>query len=136
VLVADDDPNDAFLLSRSLINAGIGARMNFVRDGQEAIDYLAGSNGFSDRTAHPFPEVLLLDLNMPRLNGYDVLKRVNKDPALRPKCIVVLTSSTSPDEQKRVEKLGVDLFLTKPKNDFHKMMSDLLAFWNKHSCFQ
>ena len=83
VLIAEDDPGDVFLLQRAFSTAGVSASLHFVRDGQEAIDYLGGEASFADRTAYPLPELMLLDLKMPRLNGFDVLEWLRKQPGLR-----------------------------------------------------
>ena len=93
ILVAEDQPGDVFLLKRAFLRAGITAPLHFVRDGQEAIDYLRGTESFRDRTAYPFPCLMLLDLKMPRINGFEVLDWVRQQPALKRLPIIVLTSS-------------------------------------------
>src|ERR1051326_8590666 len=80
VLIAEDDPSDVFLLKRAFALAQIPATLHFVRDGQEAIDYLEGEAAYNDRTAYPLPDLMLLDLKMPKLNGFDVLSWLRRRP--------------------------------------------------------
>jgi len=114
VLVAEDDPSDVFFLKRAFGLAGVQTTLYFVRDGQEAIDYLEGENGYSDRTAHPMPDLVLLDLKMPRLNGFDVLEWLRKQPGLKRLLVTVLTSSDQPQDINRAYDLGANSYLLKP----------------------
>src|SRR5256714_15448859 len=93
ILAAEDDPTEAFLLKRAFLRAGIDVPLDFVADGQQAIDYLAGQQGFADRASHPMPTVLLLDLKMPRVDGFQVLEWIRQQPLLRRLPVVVLTNS-------------------------------------------
>jgi len=116
VLIAEDDPSDAFLLRRAFAAAEVPATLHFVRDGQEAIDYLEGENSFSDRATHPLPDLMLLDLKMPRLNGFDVLDWLRKKPGLKRLLVTVLTSSDQPRDINRAYDLGANSYLLKPHN--------------------
>ena len=111
ILVADDDSNDIYLLKRAFIKAGIDVHMEFVQDGEQAIRYLnAGNSG--DQT--PLPEMLLLDLKMPRVNGFEVLEWIRRQPGLKRLLIVVLTGSDEPGDINRAYDLGVNSYLVKP----------------------
>src|SRR2546421_5940528 len=101
ILVAEDDPYDAFLLKRAFIKAGIDVHMDFVEDGEETIHYLKGENGFSDRTLHPFPVLLLLDLKMPKMDGFDVLRWLKEQTGLKRLLVTVLSSSDHPEDINR-----------------------------------
>src|ERR1051325_1772689 len=101
ILVAEDSPEDVFLLQRAFQKAGIDAPLVFVKDGEEAINYLAGTNQFADRTTHPLPGLFLLDLKMPKLNGFDVLEWLQKQSGLRRLLVTVFTSSAAPKDVNR-----------------------------------
>src|SRR5947208_4646757 len=125
VLIAEDDPGDCFLLQRAFTMAGVPATLHFVRDGQEAIDYLGGEAAFGDRSAHPLPDLMLLDLKMPRLNGFDVLEWLRKQPGLKRLLVTVLTSSDQPQDINRAYDLGANSYLLKPHNS--QELSDLVS---------
>jgi CheY-like chemotaxis protein len=114
VLVAEDDPSDVFLLQRAFDAAQIPATLHFVRDGQEAIDYLEGESAFADRSTYPLPDLMLLDLKMPRLNGFDVLSWLRQKPGLKRLLVTVLTSSDQPKDINRAYDLGANSYLLKP----------------------
>src|SRR5258706_363299 len=101
ILVADDSADDFFLLNRTFGNAGVNSRLMHVKDGEEAIEYLAGNNQFADRAAYPFPGLLLLDLKMPRKNGFDVLEWLQQQSGLRRLLVAVLSSSNTPTDVNR-----------------------------------
>jgi len=125
VLIAEDDSSDVFLLKRAFQLAQVPATLHFVRDGQEAIDYLEGQNDYKDRTEHPLPDLLLLDLKMPRLNGFDVLSWLRRQPGLKRLLVTVLTSSDQPDDINRAYDLGANSYLLKPHNS--SQLSELVA---------
>src|SRR5687768_16993926 len=93
ILLAEDNENDALLMRHAFKKAGISNPLVRVRDGEEAIDYLAGHGVYADRRAYPFPALLLLDLKMPRRDGFEVLEWIKADPSLRRLPVTVLTSS-------------------------------------------
>jgi CheY-like chemotaxis protein len=125
VLIAEDDPTDVFLLKRAFALAQIPATLHFVRDGQEAIDYLEGGPTYNDRAAYPLPDLMLLDLKMPKLNGFDVLKWLRRQPGLKRLLVTVLTSSDQPDDINRAYDLGANSYLLKPHNSTE--LSDLVG---------
>jgi CheY-like chemotaxis protein len=114
ILVAEDDPTDAYFFERAFRRAGIPVTLNFVRDGQEVIDYLQGEGQFADRTSHPLPQLVLLDLKMPRLDGFDVLEWVRHQPGLNGLLIVIFSSSDEPRDINRAYGLGANSYLVKP----------------------
>src|SRR5438132_11841162 len=116
ILAAEDDPTEAFLLKRAFLRAGIGVPLDFVSDGQQAIDYLAGQHSFANRAAHPMPTVLLLDLKMPRVDGFQVIEWLRQQPLLRRLPVVVLTNSDLDEDVNRAFDLGANSYLRKPHN--------------------
>src|SRR5882724_12803021 len=131
VLVAEDDPSDVFFLKRAFNLAGVPTTLYFVRDGQEAIDYLEGENGYADRETHPLPDLVLLDLKMPRMNGFDVLEWLRKQPGLKRLLVTVLTSSDQPQDINRAYDLGANSYLLKPNstNDLAEVVKRLQRYW-------
>ncbi len=131
VLVAEDDPSDVFFLKRAFQMAGVPASLQFVRDGQEAIDYLDGENRFADRNTYPLPDLMLLDLKMPRLDGFDVLNWLRQQPGLKRLLVTVLTSSDHPQDINRAYDLGANSYLLKPHNAEHlsELVKQVERYW-------
>ncbi len=115
ILVAEDDPSDALLLKRAFGKAGLDG-MLFVRDGQEAIDYLSGEPPFEDGTAYPLPHLLLLDLQMPRVNGFEVLEWLRRQPRFDHLPAVVLSGFERQADIDRVYALGANFYVVKPQD--------------------
>ncbi|MBC8097183.1 MAG: response regulator, partial [Akkermansiaceae bacterium] len=114
ILLAKDNETDAMLVKRAIEIAGVKAQLQIVRDGQEAVDYLSGTNAYSDRLKHPFPKLMLLDLQMPRLNGFEVLKILRGDLHYTRLPVIVLTNSENPSDIKRAYDLGATSYFRKP----------------------
>jgi CheY-like chemotaxis protein len=131
VLIAEDDPGDVFLLQRAFSTAQVPASLHFVRDGQEAIDYLEGDSAFSDRETYPLPDLMLLDLKMPRLNGFDVLSRLRQQPGLKRLLVTILTSSDEPQDINRAYDLGANSYLLKPhsSNELSELVKRVEKYW-------
>ena len=107
ILIAEDDENDQILIGRAFSKAGADASLLFAADGEQAIARLSDGDT---------PRLLLLDLKMPIVDGFQVLEWLLRNPHRRPPLVIVLSSSASPDDMERVRHLGADLFLTKPNN--------------------
>jgi CheY-like chemotaxis protein len=131
ILVAEDDPTDAFFLQRAFKRAGIPVALHFVRDGQEVIDYLEGTGPFADRTASPLPALLLLDLKMPRLDGFDVLAWIRKRPNLDCLLVVLFSASDEPKDISRAYDLGANWYLVKPHSmdELTALVGRFKKFW-------
>src|SRR5436309_2288972 len=93
ILVVDDSNDDVFLLCRAFKRAGIEHALIHVSDGEEAVDYLSGHNHFSDRARYPLPSLMLLDVKMPRLNGFDVLHWLVTRNDLKKLRVIMFSSS-------------------------------------------
>jgi CheY-like chemotaxis protein len=114
VLYAEDEDNDAYLMQRAFAKAGVSNPLHVVVDGDEAIQYLSGTRRFSDRTQYPLPCLLLLDLNLPRQSGLEVLEWVRSQPALQSMPVVILTSSSQDRDIGSAYSLGANGYLVKP----------------------
>jgi len=114
ILVAEDSPDDVVLLTHALRRAKLTSSLTAVRDGLEALAYLNGEGPFADRAAHPFPDILLLDLNMPRMNGFEVLERLRADPQCSRLTVHVLTASSRTADVQRAYELHANSYTVKP----------------------
>ena len=126
ILVAEDDPTDAYFFQRAFNRAGLPVTLHFVRDGQEVLDYLQGEGQYADRVLHPLPRLLLLDLKMPRLDGFDVLEWVRQQPIMSGVLIVIFSSSEELRDINRAYGLGANSYLVKPHS-----MAELTALREK-----
>lgn len=114
VLVVEDNPDHALLVRLAAERTGMDLDIRTVGDGVQALAYLDGTDGFADRTSHPVPDLVLLDLSMPRLDGFGVLEHLRARGGGCPVPVVVLTSSDSPADERRALRLGARAFHTKP----------------------
>jgi len=131
ILVADDDPNDVFFLKRAFTKAGHGYRVVDVPDGETAIDYLSGSAAYADRSRFPLPALMLLDLKMPKVNGFEVLAWLQREKRLDSLKVVVLSSSGLASDKQKAKSLGAHDYRVKPA-DIDEMLilvKDLAARW-------
>lgn len=113
-LMADDDPDDRLLTKEAMEESRVLNDLRFVEDGEELMDYLTQRGKFSDPEAAPRPNVILLDLNMPRKDGREALKEIKADPNLRRIPIVIMTTSKSEEDILRSYDLGASSYITKP----------------------
>lgn len=124
ILVVEDNPGDAVLLREAFSDLGSGVRLSFARDGLEALHYLRREEGFS-RTA--IPDLIVLDLKMPGMDGLTFLRVRRYDPELKDLAVVVLTGSDAPDDREAARALGARSFFTKPaKQEGWKALAEKL----------
>jgi CheY-like chemotaxis protein len=123
-MLVEDNPADVELTTRALHKGQITNELVVARDGQEALDILADSG--SD-----LPGLILLDLNLPRVNGIEVLERIKKDEQLKHIAVIVLTTSTREEDVVKTYDLGVNTFISKPVSfdDFIKVVATLKEYW-------
>jgi len=114
ILLVDDNVDDITLMREGFIQANCSQPLQEVHDGEEAISYLKGEGPYADRSKYPLPVIMLLDLNMPRKNGYDVLAWVRAQPGLKRLTIFILTASMRHEDVERAYYLGANGFLVKP----------------------
>jgi CheY-like chemotaxis protein len=131
ILVVEDEKNDAFFLTMAFEQAGMNPPAHVARDGSEAIDYLAGEGKFSNRKKYPRPCLMLLDLNLPKVAGLEVLKWVREKPEFDSTIVIVLTSSQDPHDVETAYQLKANAYLVKP-NGLDKLRAQVEAiksFW-------
>ncbi len=114
VFLIEDDENDVFIMKRAMTKANLNLPINIATNGREAIEYLSGAGQYADRTAHPLPQYIFLDLKLPYVHGFEVLDWIGKQPALRDTCVFVLTSSPEERDHEKAERLGAKAYLVKP----------------------
>ncbi len=114
LLLADDDPDDRLLTERALKKSRLANTLYTVEDGEELMRFLRREGPYSDPAKSPRPGLILLDLNMPRMDGREALKEIKEDPRLRRIPVVILTTSEAEQDIVRSYDLGVNAFVTKP----------------------
>lgn len=114
ILMAEDDPDDRMFCREALVEARLTNKVYFVEDGQEMMDYLHCQGKYENPKSCPPPGLILLDLNMPRKDGREVLEEIKSDPKLRSIPVVVLTTSKAEEDILRSYDLGVSGYITKP----------------------
>jgi len=131
ILIADDDEDDCFLVKEAFDESHMSNNLHVVNDGEELMDYLLNRGEFSNKTKHPKPDLVLLDLNMPRKDGKEALAEIKKDPELRKIPVVVLTTSGAEEDIIKTYDLGVNSFITKPVafEGFVEVIKTLEKYW-------
>jgi len=116
VLYAEDDENDAYFMRRVFVKAGLPHSLHIVENGQLAIDYLAGNGDFADRTRHPLPSLVLLDVKMPYLTGLEVLQWIRQHTEFDAIPVIMLTSSNQERDLREAHALHANGYILKPAN--------------------
>ena len=131
LVMADDDPADCLLTEKALRKADITCPLYVVHDGAELLDYLRREGDYVDPAAAPRPSLILLDLNMPKVNGTEVLERLREEPALRSIPVVVLTTSDEERDIAASYALGANAYLVKPSafDDMVSVAQIVKAHW-------
>lgn len=133
ILLVEDDPDDAVLLQRAVGKRARNCRLQHAEDGETAIDYLAGEGRYANRLEHPFPQIILLDLKLPRKSGFDVLDWLKGQPRLRSLPVIVLSSSDEPQDMRRAYAAGANSYLVKPPHytGLADMVEKIESYWLK-----
>ena len=131
ILLVEDSPHDEVLTLRALKKVNICNNVVVVRDGQQALDYLFRSGEFADRDGPDLPTVVMLDINLPKVNGLDVLARLRADPTTRLLPVVMLTSSDEEYDRLQSYKNGANSFVRKPLEftEFAQTVAQLGIYW-------
>src|SRR2546421_11518689 len=131
ILLAEDNENHVLLVRRAFEQAGLVNPLYVVSNGEESINYLKGEGKYANRAEYPLTCLLLLDLKMPRKNGFEVLEWLREQPNLSSMRVVVLTTSEELRDVNRAYRLGANSFLTKPVDfrDFVQLSSAIKGYW-------
>ncbi len=131
ILMADDDPADILLTQRAFEDAKLNNTLRTVPDGAELLSYLNGEGDYADRDKHPYPDIVLLDLNMPKMDGRTALEKIRGNPDHRRLPVVVLTTSSAESDVLKSYDIGANSYITKPV-DFDQLVeavSSLERYW-------
>lgn len=131
ILLVEDNPQDEMLIIRSLRKVNLANQVDVARDGQQALDYLFREGEFAGRGGPELPTVVLLDINLPRVNGLDVLERLRGDQRTRLLPVVILTSSDEERDRLRSYETGANSFVRKPLDfaEFAETVARLGVYW-------
>ncbi len=131
ILLVEDNPADQRLTLRAFNQGRIKTNINIVQDGQEAMDYLLSKGEFAEAGKFPFPDLVLLDINMPRMDGKQVLKEIRSNPQLSTLPVIILTTSDQERDVLESYQLGVNAYINKPvkMSDFMDLITKLEDFW-------
>lgn len=132
ILLVEDDPNDILLFEKALSTKNFPIELVIVRDGEKAISYLSGNGESKGR---PIPDLVLLDLKLPRKSGFEVLEWIKSHPLLRTIPVIIFSSSKQTQDLKTAYSLGANSYLVKPTGfmELNKLIEDLGGYWFVHN---
>lgn len=125
ILLAEDDPNDVFFMQRAFAKAGASLPLQVVGNGRETVEYLSGTGKFADRSEFPLPSLVLLDLKLPYMSGFDVLMWIRMQPSIKDIAVIVLTSSSEERDQQMAAELGAKAYFVKPPS--REVVGEIMA---------
>ena len=133
IVVAEDDADDRMMIQEAFDDNNLKNERVFVEDGEELLDYLRSSGKYAALAGKPYPGLILLDLNMPRMDGREALREIKSDPNLCRIPVVILTTSKAEEDIARTYGLGVSSFITKPLNfdDLFSMIKIVCDYWTQ-----
>jgi CheY-like chemotaxis protein len=131
ILVAEDNKYDRMILQQAFDELDLNIHLFFVTDGEDALDYLNRRNAYAADGAAPRPDLILMDLNMPRMDGNAAVKAIRADADLRVLPVIALSTSDNPRQITQAYENGVNAFMTKPGRfeDFVELLRDFGEFW-------
>jgi CheY-like chemotaxis protein len=131
ILLVEDNPDHAEVTGKALEGDTAVKRVYWVKDGQEALDFLHHRDRWADHSSAPRPGLILLDIHLPKINGHDVLRQIKSHPDLRTIPVVMLTTSERQDEVAATYRAGANSFVTKPVNfgEFVEQVRSLKRYW-------
>jgi two-component system response regulator len=131
ILLVEDNPEDAELTLRALKKRNLANRLYLVEDGAQALDFIFCRGAYAERNPKTPPKVVLLDLQLPKVNGLEVLQAIKSDPATRTIPVVILTSSRQDPDIQSAYALGANSYVVKPVNfdNFSEAMGQVGYYW-------
>lgn len=131
ILLIEDNPDDELLMLRALTKNNIANEVYVARDGEEALDFLYGTGTYADRDLNEMPQLILLDLKLPKIDGLKVLKRLREEETTKKIPVVVLTTSAEQQDIVRSYDLGANSYVQKPIdfNEFIEATRQLGLYW-------
>ncbi len=131
ILMADDDADDRLLAKDAFDECGLPGEIRFVEDGEDLLEYLLHRGKYTQPGSSPVPNLILLDLNMPKKDGREALREIKSNPELRKIPVIVLTTSKADSDISRIYDLGANSFITKPVafESLVKVMRVLGHYW-------
>ena len=131
ILLAEDDPDDQYLINEALDESQLNARLYVVSDGEELLDYLKRQGKYQDSQKWPMPNLILLDLNMPLKDGREALREIKADPAFQHIPVIALTTSQAEKDVVDTYQNGVSGFITKPVefSGLREVMKTIGLYW-------
>ena len=138
ILLVEDNPDDAELTIRSLKKLNLANKLIHLEDGEQALDFIFGSGKYKGQPLAQAPRVIFLDINMPKLNGLEVLQRLRSETFSKTIPVVILTSSAEDPDIKRAYELGANSYIVKPVDfdNFSRIVTDLGMYWLMINNFQ
>jgi len=132
ILLVEDNEADIIITLRAFEKAKMKNRFMTVRNGEEALDYMYHRNKYADQDTFPYPDLILLDINMPRLDGFGVLKQLKEDSQLKIIPVIMLTSSKNKEEVARSYRYGAASFIQKPVHyeEFMEVVTGFNSYWH------
>ncbi len=131
ILVADDDADDRMMIKDAFEDSRLNNKLYFVEDGEQLLAFLRREGEYAELESEPYPGVILLDLNMPKMDGREALREMKADPSLCRIPVVVLTTSEAEEDIVRTYGLGVNSFITKPVtfDGLVNVVTVLCSYW-------
>ena len=135
VLLVEDNADDISLFERAFGRTGFPQRLETVQSGDEAIAYLSGNGVYADRQQYPLPTLLLLDIKLPRKDGFEVLDWIRHHPKLAPLRVIMLTGSPRAEDVNRAYRMGANSYVSKPvsASAFTDFLAAIGTHWFQHS---
>lgn len=131
ILLVEDNEDDVLLTLRALRNLNLQNKVDTVRDGAEAIEYLLAEGRYADRNRRNVPDLILLDINLPRMSGIEVLKRIRSEPDIKTVPVIMLTTSSQERDMRAAYEAGANSYIRKPVESeaFQQAINNLGFYW-------